>query len=72
MIWRLWPLRRSRRIGNLNSQFFANVYLNELDQFVKHRLKYCHYVRYCDDFVLLLQDHEQLREWRESIELFLR
>lgn len=40
-------------IGNLNSQFFANVYLNHLDQFVKHELKCRHYLRYCDDFVLL-------------------
>jgi hypothetical protein len=38
-------------IGNLTSQFFANVYLNELDQFVKHRLKCRYYLRYCDDFV---------------------
>lgn len=58
-------------IGNLNSQFFANVYLNELDQFVKHRLKCRHYLRYCDDFVLLSYDRAQLLEWREKIELFL-
>ena len=40
-------------IGNLTSQFFANVYLNELDQFVKHNLKCRYYARYTDDFVLL-------------------
>lgn len=40
-------------IGNLTSQFFANVYLNELDQFVKHTLKCRCYVRYVDDFVLV-------------------
>jgi hypothetical protein len=40
-------------IGNLNSQFFANVYLNGLDQFVKHELRCRQYLRYCDDFVLL-------------------
>lgn len=38
-------------IGNLTSQFFANVYLNELDQFVKHQLKCRHYLRYVDDCV---------------------
>src|SRR3972149_2755974 len=37
-------------VGNLTSQFFANVYLNELDQHVKHTLKCRYYVRYCDDF----------------------
>ncbi|MCP4628263.1 MAG: RNA-directed DNA polymerase [bacterium] len=47
-------------IGNLTSQFFANVYLNELDQFVKHRLKCGYYLRYCDDFVLLSDSREEL------------
>ncbi len=45
-------------IGNLNSQFFANVYLNGLDQFVKHQLQCRHYLRYCDDFVLLAPERE--------------
>lgn len=40
-------------LGNLTSQFFANVYLNELDQFVKHKLKAKYYIRYVDDFVIL-------------------
>jgi hypothetical protein len=51
-------------IGNLNSQFFANVYLNGLDQFVKQELRCRHYVRYCDDFVLLSADRDQLVAWR--------
>lgn len=59
-------------IGNLNSQFFANVYLNGLDQFVKHELKCRHYLRYCDDFVLLARDAAQLDEWRGRIEAYLR
>lgn len=58
-------------IGNLTSQFFANVYLNELDQFVKHTLKAHHYLRYVDDFVLLHEDPDQLRAWRQAIEAFL-
>jgi hypothetical protein len=58
-------------IGNLNSQFFANVYLNTLDQFVKHALKCRFYMRYCDDFVLLATDPAQLAEWREQIRAFL-
>ncbi len=58
-------------IGNLTSQFFANVYLNELDQFVKHVLKAKYYIRYVDDFVLLSEDEETLRMWRREIETFL-
>jgi len=65
------PPGKGLPIGNLNSQFFANVYLNELDQFVKHTLKCHHYLRYCDDFVLLSYEQAQLLEWREKIELFL-
>jgi len=58
-------------IGNLNSQFFANVYLNRLDTFVKHRLKCHHYLRYCDDFVLVSHERGQLLEWRARIEAHL-
>jgi hypothetical protein len=58
-------------IGNLTSQFFANVYLNELDQFVKHQLKARWYVRYVDDFVLLHADPAQLLDWRDRIAVFL-
>ena len=48
------PKGKGLPIGNLNSQFFANVYLNSLDQFVKHTLKCRHYLRYCDGFILFL------------------
>ncbi|CAK0752244.1 RNA-directed DNA polymerase [Gammaproteobacteria bacterium] len=58
-------------IGNLPSQFFANVYLNELDQFIKHSLRCRHYLRYVDDFVLLHEDPQQLAIWREQIVAFL-
>jgi hypothetical protein len=43
-------------IGNVTSQLFSNVYLNELDQFVKHNLRIKHYMRYCDDFIILHGD----------------
>jgi RNA-directed DNA polymerase len=59
-------------IGNLSSQFFANVYLNELDQFVKHTLKAKRYVRYVDDFVLVHHDRAQLEAWLPPIEQFLQ
>lgn len=58
-------------IGNLTSQFFANVYLNELDQFVKHNLRCRYYLRYADDFVLLNSSRERLASWMEEIRKFL-
>lgn len=58
-------------IGNLTSQFFANVYLHELDEFIKRTLKCRHYVRYVDDFVLLHADPAQLRQWQAHITAFL-
>ena len=58
-------------LGNLTSQFFANFYLNELDYFVKHRLKARCYIRYVDDFLLLHKDKEVLSEWKEAIGVFL-
>ena len=58
-------------IGNLSSQFFANVHLDALDQFAKHRLRAPHYVRYVDDFVLLHESTEQLVDWHNRIEAFL-
>ena len=50
-------------IGNLTSQFLANVYNDGLDQFVKHKLRAKWYVRYVDDAVVLSHDREQLRDW---------
>jgi len=55
-------------IGNLSSQFFANVLLDDLDQFCKHRLPARHYVRYVDDFVLLHDSPQWLNQARERIE----
>jgi retron-type reverse transcriptase len=62
---------RGLPIGNLTSQFWANVYLNELDQFVKRTLQCRQYVRYVDDLVLLHTDVDVLRQWREAIAAFL-
>ena len=59
-------------LGNLTSQFFANVYLNELDYFIKHKLKVKYYIRYVDDFVILHNSKEQLEIWKHEIEYFLR
>jgi RNA-directed DNA polymerase len=59
-------------LGNLTSQFFANIYLNELDYFVKKELKAKYYIRYVDDFVILHKSELQLAKWRKEIEIFLR
>jgi hypothetical protein len=59
-------------IGNLSSQFFANVYMDALDQFVKHELRAPRYLRYVDDFVLVHRDREQLQAWQIAITEFLR
>ena len=65
------PAHLGLPIGNLSSQFFANVYLDALDQFVKHRLRARHYVRYVDDFVLLHESPQQLNAWLAEITAFL-
>ncbi len=59
-------------LGNLTSQFFANLYLNELDQFVKHKLGAKYYLRYVDDFVILHHSKAQLNHWRKQINDFLK
>ncbi len=59
-------------LGNLTSQFFANIYLNELDKYVKHKLKAKYYIRYVDDFVILHQSKQVLKEYKDKISLLLR
>ncbi|MEX0877358.1 MAG: reverse transcriptase/maturase family protein [Candidatus Spechtbacterales bacterium] len=58
-------------IGNLTSQLFANVYLNELDQFVKHTLREKYYIRYMDDFLIPHKDKKHLHETKDKIQEFL-
>lgn len=63
---------RGMPLGNLTSQFFANVYLHELDLFVKHKLKAKYYIRYVDDFVILHRDRKVLEKWKDEIDNFLK
>ncbi|HLC66731.1 MAG TPA: reverse transcriptase domain-containing protein [Candidatus Nanoarchaeia archaeon] len=63
---------KSMPLGNLTSQFFANVYLDALDQFVKHHLRAKYYLRYVDDFILLHHSQKQLQQWTSSIAMFLQ
>ena len=59
-------------VGNLTSQFFANIYLNELDQFVKHELRQKYYVRYVDDLIILGENPQELNKCYELIDEFLQ
>jgi retron-type reverse transcriptase len=58
-------------LGNLTSQLFANVYMNEFDQFVKHDLRMKYYARYADDFVFLSHDRSELLSCLPKIAAFL-
>ena len=64
--WKGMPL------GNWTSQFFANIYLNELDQFIKHKLRAKNYIRYVDDFVILHHSKTTLQEYETKIRRFLQ
>lgn len=63
--------RKGLPIGNLTSQLFANVYMNEFDQFVKHKLKVHYYARYTDDFVILADNKKYLNDLLPKISAFL-
>lgn len=58
-------------IGNLVSQWFGNLYMNEFDMFIKHKCRVKDYVRYCDDFVLFDNDKSRLRELDRALAEFL-
>ncbi len=59
-------------IGNLTSQLFINIFLNELDQYIKHKLKIRYYIRYVDDFVILSPNKRYLHQTRDRVRTFLR
>ncbi len=58
-------------IGNLTSQLFANIYLNELDQFIKHELRKKYYLRYMDDFLIFNYSKRELNDLKQIIKIFL-
>lgn len=62
------PLPRGIPIGNLSSQLFANIYLHELDEFVKNDLRERHYLRYMDDFAVIHPDKDHLHRVRRDVE----
>jgi retron-type reverse transcriptase len=63
--------RKGLPIGNLTSQFFANIYLNEFDQFIKHNLRVKNYCRYTDDFVIIADNRQYLADLIPKISNFL-
>lgn len=65
------PGEKNTPIGNYLSQWFGNLYMNELDTYVKQELKVKDYMRYCDDFVLFSNDKTELKEWADKIENFV-
>ena len=59
-------------LGNLTSQLFVNIYMNEFDQFAKHKLKAKYYIRYSDDFVIFSENKEWLKSIISPIKIFLK
>ena len=59
-------------IGNYTSQMFANIYLNEIDQYIKHKLKIKYYFRYLDDSVILVKTKAEAKQVLEKIKKFLK
>ncbi len=58
-------------LGNLTSQLLVNIYMNEFDKFVKHKLRIKHYIRYADDFVILSRDKNKLAKTLSYMIVFL-
>ena len=59
-------------IGNYTSQYFGNIYLNELDYYIKHELRIKYYVRYLDDFILLVENKDRANKILDKIRIYLR
>jgi retron-type reverse transcriptase len=64
--------KKGMPLGNLTSQFFANIYLNKLDYFIKHKLRCKYYIRYVDDFIILDKSNKYLRSIKNKIDIFLK
>ena len=67
-----WLYNVGMPIGNLTSQLFANIYLNDLDQYAKHALLVHFYIRYMDDIIILARNREEAQRIWTAIDAFLR
>ena len=65
------PREKGLEIGNYTSQMFANIYLNEVDQYIKHNLKIKYYCRYLDDSIVIVQTKKEAKEALTKIKEFL-
>ncbi len=63
--------KKGIEIGNYTSQIFANIYLNEVDQYIKHQLKIKYYVRYLDDSIVIVKTKKEAKEALRKIQKFL-
>ena len=59
-------------IGNYTSQMFANIYLNEVDQYIKHKLKIIYYCRYLDDSIVIVKTKQEAKEALDKIKVYLK
>jgi RNA-directed DNA polymerase len=64
--------KKGTPIGNLTSQILVNIYMNEMDQFIKNELKVKYYIRYADDFIIVYHDQIYLLNLKSKIESFLQ
>ena len=64
--------KKGLEIGNYTSQMFANIYLNEVDQYIKHELKIKYYCRYLDDSIVIVKTKKEAKETLEKIKIFLK
>ncbi len=71
IVWNPPDEERGLPIGNMTSQFFANVYMDPFDHFVKDELKQRHYIRYMDDFVVFTDDRSGIRGLLDRMKAYL-
>ena len=72
LIYHISYTNKGLPLGNLTSQLLVNIYMNEFDQYVKHKLKAKCYIRYADDFVILSQSKTKLENYLQCIGIKLR
>ena len=66
------PREKGLEIGNYTSQMFANIYLNEIDQYIKHKLKIKYYCRYLDDSIVIVKTKEEAKQALIEIKKYLK
>ena len=63
--------KKDWKYGNYTSQMFANIYLNEVDQFIKHKLHIKYYCRYLDDSIVIVKTKKEAKNALKEIQKFL-